>query len=104
MGVVITSRSHPGKPDSARGETKAHQGGVALPRYTEQVAKAGGDRWHGLEGAAVSPLGLWGEALPSPILCLLPGRSWGSEAALADGILQRKRARREGCPQPANLS
>lgn len=101
--MVITSHS----PLKARLNTWGNQGSGregALPRHIEQVAKAGGDRWHKLEGEPVSPLGLWGKALPSPILRPHQGRSWGSGAAPTDGILQRKRARREGCPQPANIS
>lgn len=44
-----------------------------------------------------------GSPLP-PLLCPHQGKSWRSEATLTDGILQRKRARKEGCPQPANVS
>lgn len=101
--MVITSHSHL----KARLNTWGNQGSereVALPRHIEQVAKAGGDRWQELEGEAVSPLGLWGEGSPLPHPPPHQGRSWGSGAAPTDGILQRKRTRREGSPWPANVS
>lgn len=74
--MVITSHSQLGKPYLTLRETKAHEGEVALPSYIEQVAKAGGDRWHGLEEeACVSPRAM-GKALPSPFLCPHQGRDW----------------------------
>lgn len=101
---MITSYSSLGTPGSTHGEAKAREGEVALPVYIEQVSKAGGDRWQGLDREACAFPRAMEEGSP-----LLHPRPTSGERLGVRGCPDRWDFAKEGgsegkMPQSANLS